>query len=155
MSYLLSTVYCLLLLYLPQKLFAEVAGGDGALSHEEEVELFGREPFAEELRRLGAQREDLVFAEAVGDGLRRPLGVAEDGAAGRVAARGLRGRLPGVGALAGLEVHDLGVELDRLVERHPAGVNPRVNADAQVAVELALQLVEPLLGRVEALGRAG
>src|SRR5919112_2288806 len=108
------------LLYRAQKLFAEVARGDRALAHEEEVELFGRELVAEEFRRLGAQGEDLVFAEAVGDGLRGPLGVAEDGALGTVAARALGLGLRGVRALARLEVHALGEEVNRLAVGHPS-----------------------------------
>src|ERR1044071_669988 len=80
---------CSFVLYRPQQLLTEVARRDGALAHEEEVELFGRELVAEEFGRLRPEREYLVFAEPVGDGLRGPLGVAEDGALGAVAARAL------------------------------------------------------------------
>src|SRR5215204_1997326 len=127
---------CSFLLYLPQQLLPEIAGRDGALAHEEEVELFGRELVAEELGGLGAQGVDLVFAEAVGDGLRGPLRVAEDGAPGAFATRALRVGARRVGALAGPEVHDLGEEVYGLVEGHPAGVDACVHAHAQVAVEL-------------------
>ena len=55
----------------------------------------------------------------------------------------------------GRKSHDLGEEIDRLVEAEAAGVQAGVDAHAQVAVELALELVEPLLGRVEPVRRAG
>src|ERR1051325_5859276 len=86
----LSPLPLLLLLKLAQEFFAEVAGGDRALTHEEEVELFGGELVAHEFRGLFAQGVDLVFADVVGDGLRRPLRVAEDGRARPRAARDLR-----------------------------------------------------------------
>ena len=86
----------------------------------------------------------MIFAEPVGDGLRRPFGVAEDGGFRALATRtlGVRLRRVRVAALAGLEVHDLTEEINRVVVRHATHVNPRVDADAQVAIEFAPELIE-------------
>src|SRR3712207_1065711 len=92
------------------------------------VELFGRELVPHLLRRLFAQRVDLLLAEVVCDGLRGPLRVAEYGRASARAARGLGFRQSGVGALAGEEVDDLREEGDGVVEGEAARVQPRVDA---------------------------
>jgi hypothetical protein len=49
----------------------------------------------------------------------------------------------------GQEVHHLREGVHGLVVAHAPGVDPGVDADAQVPVQLALELVDPLLRRVE------
>src|SRR5262245_57689355 len=61
---------------LAEELLAKVTRGDGALLHKEHVEGLERELLFEQPLRLLAQREDLIPAQAVGDGLGGPLRVA-------------------------------------------------------------------------------
>ena len=54
-----------------------------------------------------------------------------------------------------IELHVLHEIVARLVECHPAGVNADVDAHANSAHHLSLQLVEILRRRIEAVGRPG
>src|SRR5258705_4661023 len=87
-------------LQLAQERVVKVARGYGALPHERKVERFGREAAAEQLAGLFPHPENLILAEAIGNGLGRPLGVAKDRALSRGAALSLL-RAPGCGADAG------------------------------------------------------
>src|SRR5205807_1611800 len=71
---------------LPQQLLPEVARRNRSLPDEEEMELLEIELVAEALLRFAAHRVDLILAEAVGNGLGRPLRIAEDGLLGAGAA---------------------------------------------------------------------
>ena len=107
--------------------------------------------------RALTQREDLLPSEPVGDCLGRPARVARDGPARRLAARLLGVELERRTALAGAgqEIHDLREQRHRLLERHAPGVDAGIDAHPQIPVQPAAQLVQPLLRRVEALGRPG
>ena len=112
----------------------DVGGGDVAFLDEGEVKLFEGEARAELLTRLVAQGHDVVFAQAIGDGLRRPFRITEDRSLRRCAAASLcfvpeRG---GVAAGARKEIHDVGVEVDRVVVRESAGMQSGIEADAKI-----------------------
>src|SRR5204863_276075 len=93
------------------------------------------------IKRLGGKRWNR---------LHRPLRVTEDGGLGPSTTRALRVFALRRRCVASTrqEIHDFGKQLHRVVIRQPARVNARVDANPQVAVELALQLIQPFFRRV-------
>src|SRR5439155_2548252 len=106
---------------------------------------FGREPISQKRCRFFSKRVDLILAKPISDRLCWPLRIAKDCSLRRFAARSLVVLCSSrsIAARTWKKIDYLREQINGIVIAHPAGVNSCVYSHAQIAIQLALQLVEP------------